>query len=131
MIAETEQLLTARKKLEEDDKEVVQDPLAGFAAYLETSEAGGPCHRSIAKSCLANYRRKLVTDKAANGAESADVVRATEKAVQQAKRTLGEARAAGELQSLSRELQAPLAREIGSSGESDCTCAWEEALMVP
>lgn len=97
MIAETEQLLTARKKLEEDDKEVVQDPLAGFAAYLETSEAGGPGHRSIAKSCLVNYRRKLVTDKAANGAESADVVRATEKAVQQAKRTLGEARAAGEV----------------------------------
>ena len=131
VIAETEQLLAARKKLEEDDKEVAQDPLTEFAAYLETSEAGGPGHRSTAKSCLANYRRKLVADRAANGAESADVIRATEKAVQQAKRTLGEAGRPAKLQSLSRELQAPLAREIGSSGESDCTCAWEEALMVP
>lgn len=78
VIAETEQLLAARKKLEEYDKEVAQDPLAGFAAYFETSEVGGPGHRSIAKNCLANYRRKLVADKAA-------------------KRTLGEARAASEV----------------------------------
>lgn len=113
VIAETEQLLAACKKLEEYDKEVAQDPLAGFAAYLETSEAGGPGHRSIAKSCLANYRRKLVADKAA-------------------KRTLGEAKAASEVaEPIEGAASAPSAGRETARASPAIHVHGKKPLMVP